>query len=56
MKLVEQLSLAEVDDLLPDGASFKITLRVLGATTVHLLKMTGEASRGCSTCLSAVRK
>ena len=39
MKLVEQLSLAEVDDVLPDGDSFKVTLRVLGATTVHLLKM-----------------
>jgi len=39
MKLVEQLSLAEVDDVLPDGDSFKVTLRVLGATTIHLLKM-----------------
>jgi hypothetical protein len=27
------------DDVLPDGDSFKVTLRVLGATTVHLLKM-----------------
>jgi hypothetical protein len=39
MKMVEQLSLAEVDDVVPDGDSFKGTLRVLGATTVHLLKM-----------------
>lgn len=39
MKVVEQLSLAEVDDVVPDGDSFKVTLRVLGATTVHLLKM-----------------
>lgn len=39
MKVVEQLSLAEVDDVVPDGDTFKITLRVLGATTVHLLKM-----------------
>ena len=39
MKVVEQLSLAEVDDVLPDGDSFTVTLRVLGATTVHLLKM-----------------
>ena len=29
----------EVDDVVPDGDSFKVTLRVLGATTVHLLKM-----------------
>ena len=28
-----------MDDVLPDGDSFKITLRVLGAATVHLLKM-----------------
>ena len=39
MKVVEQLSLAEVDDVVPDGDSFKVTLRVLGATTVHMLKM-----------------
>jgi hypothetical protein len=39
MKLVEQLSLAEVDDVVPDGDSFKVTLQVLGATTAHLLKM-----------------
>jgi hypothetical protein len=39
MKVVEQLSLAEVDDVLPDGDSFTVTLRVLGASTVHLLKM-----------------
>ena len=39
MKVVEQLGLAEVDDVVPDGDTFKVTLRVLGATTVHLLKM-----------------
>lgn len=39
MKVVEQLSLAEVDDVIPAGDSFRVTLRVLGATTVHLLKM-----------------
>ena len=39
MKVVEQLSLAEVDDVVPDGDLFKVTLRVLGATTLHLLKM-----------------
>ena len=31
MKVVEQLSLAEVDDVVPDGDTFKVTLRVLGA-------------------------
>lgn len=39
MKVIEQLSMAEVDDVIPDGDSFRVTLRVLGATTVHLLKM-----------------
>lgn len=39
MKVIEQLSLADVDDVVPDGDSLKVTLRVLGATTVHLLKM-----------------
>jgi hypothetical protein len=39
MKVVEQLSLTEVDDVIPDGDTFKVTLRVLGATTVHLLRM-----------------
>jgi hypothetical protein len=39
MKVIEQVSLAEVDDVAPDGDSFKVTLRVLGGTTVHLLKM-----------------
>lgn len=31
MKVVEQLSLAEVDDVVPDGDTFKVTLRVLSA-------------------------
>jgi len=39
MKVVEQLSQADVDDVVPAGDSFRVTLRVLGATTVHLLKM-----------------
>ena len=39
MKLVEQLSLAEVDDVVQDGDAFKVTVRVLGATTVYVLKM-----------------
>jgi hypothetical protein len=40
MKPVEQLSLAEVDDVVRDGDLFKVALRVLGATTVHLLATT----------------
>ena len=39
MKVVEQLSLADVDDVVPDGDAFRVTMRVLGATTAHLLKM-----------------
>src|ERR1035437_2881258 len=39
VKEVEQLSLAEVADVVPDGDYFTVALRVLGATTVHLLKM-----------------
>ncbi len=39
MKVVEQLSLADVDDVVPDGDAFRVTMRVLGGTTVHLLKM-----------------
>jgi hypothetical protein len=39
MKVVEQSSLAEVDNVAPDGDSFTINLRVLGATTVRPLKM-----------------
>ena len=39
MKVVEQLSLAEVDDVVPAGDSFRVTLRVLGTTTVHVINM-----------------
>jgi hypothetical protein len=42
MKVVEQLATAEVDDVVPDGDSLRITLRVLGATTVHVLKMPSQ--------------
>ena len=68
MKVIEQLSLAEVDDVGPDGDSFKVTLRVLGATTFHLLKMPSakdvfeyrpifsNVSRGCSVCPSDARR
>jgi hypothetical protein len=38
-KLIEQLSMSEVDDVVPVGDSFRVTLRVLGATTVHLIGM-----------------
>jgi len=42
MKVIEQLAQADVDDVVPEGDSFRITLRVLGATTVHLLKMPSQ--------------
>src|SRR5690349_18445976 len=32
MKVIEQLAQADVDDVVPEGDSFRITLRVLGAT------------------------
>ncbi len=38
MKVVEQLNLADVDDVVPDGEAFLVTMRVVGATAVHLLK------------------
>ena len=37
MKVIEQLSQADVDDVEPAGDSFRVTLRVLGATTTHVL-------------------
>ena len=39
MKIVEQLSQADVDDVVPAGDSFRVTLRVLGATTTHVIQM-----------------
>ena len=42
MKVIEQLAQADVDDVVPEGDSFRITLRVLGATTTHLLKMPSQ--------------
>ena len=42
MKVIEQLAQADVDDVVPEGDSFRITLRVLGATTIHLLKMPSQ--------------
>jgi hypothetical protein len=38
-KVVEQLSFCDVDDVVMAGDSFRVMLRVLGANTVHLLKM-----------------
>jgi hypothetical protein len=39
MKVVEQLSQADVDDVVPAGDSFRVTLRVLGGTTEHVVRM-----------------
>ena len=50
--------------MVPAGDAFRVTLRVLGGTTTHLLKMpsaqgrdssTGAASRACWTCRSTGR-
>lgn len=38
-RIVEQLSQAEVDDVVQTGDSFRVTLRVLGGTVTHLLRM-----------------
>lgn len=38
-RVIEQLSQAEVDDVIQAGDSFRVTLRVLGGTVTHLLKM-----------------
>lgn len=38
-KLIEQLALAEVEDAVAVGATFEISMRVLGATVKHVLKM-----------------
>jgi hypothetical protein len=38
-RIVEQLSLAEVDDVVQAGDAFRVTLRVLGGTVTHGLKM-----------------
>ena len=38
-RIIDQLSLAEVDDVIQIGDSFRVTLRVLGGPAVHLLKM-----------------
>ncbi len=38
-RIIEQLSQSEVDDVVQAGDSFRVTLRVLGGTVAHLLKM-----------------
>jgi hypothetical protein len=38
-RIIEQLSQAEVDDVVQDGDSFRITLRLLGGTVTHVLAM-----------------
>lgn len=38
-RIIEQLSQAEVDDVEQVGDSFRMTLRVLGGTVAHILKM-----------------
>jgi hypothetical protein len=38
-KIIEQLATCEVDDVVLAGDAFRVTLRVLGATTTVLLKM-----------------
>lgn len=36
---IEKLALSEVDDVVPAGADYRITIRVLGGVTSHLLRM-----------------
>ena len=38
-RIIKQLSQAEVDDVVQAGHAFRVTLRVLGGTVTHLLKM-----------------
>ncbi len=38
-RVIEQLSQAEVDDVVQAGDAFRVTLRVLGGSVTHLLKM-----------------
>jgi hypothetical protein len=38
-RIIEQLSQAEVDDVVQAGDEFRVLLRVLGGTVTHLLKM-----------------
>lgn len=38
-KVIEQLATCDVDDVVLAGNAFRVTLRVLGASTTHLIKM-----------------
>jgi hypothetical protein len=38
-RIIEQLSQAEVDDVVPEAGAFRVLLRVPGGTTVHVLRM-----------------
>ena len=38
-KLVEELATCDVDDVMPECGGFRVTMRVLGGTITHLLKM-----------------
>ncbi len=38
-RIIEQLSQADVDDIVQVGDAFRVTMRVLGGTVTHLLKM-----------------
>jgi hypothetical protein len=38
-KVIDELGACDVDDVVQAGDSFKVTTRVMGGTTTHLLKM-----------------
>ena len=38
-KVIDQLATCDVDDVVQTGDTFRITTRVMGGTTTHLLKM-----------------
>jgi hypothetical protein len=38
-RIIEQLSQAEVDDVVPEAGAFRVSLRVPGGLTAHLLRM-----------------
>lgn len=38
-KIIEQLGQVDVDDVTPEGGAFRVVLRVLGGTTIHVLGM-----------------
>lgn len=42
VKCIEQLAQSEVDDVVQAGDAFRVTTRVLGGATVHLLRMPSQ--------------